>query len=117
MEKDIKDSYSTDPENREQDVHEAPLDAVPKSRWERSWPVIAAGAGLFSDGYLNGVRDNVLPAIVSSTDVIDAAGDWFSQYDAQENLQEAIHLFPRAEQRLFHRIRRNCRGPARIWLP
>ena len=45
MEKDIKDSYSTDPENREQDIHEAPLDAVPKSRWERSWPVIAAGSG------------------------------------------------------------------------
>ena len=62
MEKDIKDSYSTDPEYREQDVHDAPLDAVPKSRWERSWPVIAAGSGLFSDGYLNGVRGNVIPA-------------------------------------------------------
>jgi hypothetical protein len=32
-----------------------PLDAVPKTRWERSWPIIACGAGLFSDGYLNGV--------------------------------------------------------------
>jgi hypothetical protein len=32
-----------------------PLDALPKTRWERSWPVIACGAGLFSDGYLNGV--------------------------------------------------------------
>jgi hypothetical protein len=84
MEKDIKDSYSIDPENREQDVHVAPLDAVPKSRWERSWPVIAAGAGLFSDGYLNGVRDNALPChrFVPSTDVIGAVGDWFSQYDA-----------------------------------
>jgi len=36
-------------------IHEAPLDATPKSRWERSWPTIACGAGLFSDGYLNGV--------------------------------------------------------------
>ena len=27
-----------------------------KSTWERLWPVIACGAGLFSDGYLNGVR-------------------------------------------------------------
>jgi hypothetical protein len=26
-----------------------------KSRWERLWPVIACGAGLFSDGYLNNV--------------------------------------------------------------
>ncbi|KAH8427714.1 putative MFS phospholipid transporter (Git1) [Aspergillus melleus] len=40
------------------------FDAVPlesgqeqmqKGRWERSWPTIACGAGLFSDGYLNGV--------------------------------------------------------------
>lgn len=27
-----------------------------KGRWERLWPVIACGAGLFSDGYLNNVR-------------------------------------------------------------
>jgi hypothetical protein len=30
-----------------------------KSRWERLWPVIACGAGLFSDGYLNGVIGSV----------------------------------------------------------
>jgi hypothetical protein len=29
-----------------------------KGRWERLWPVIACGAGLFSDGYLNNVRRN-----------------------------------------------------------
>ncbi|KZM26915.1 glycerophosphoinositol permease [Ascochyta rabiei] len=28
---------------------------VEKSRWERLWPVIACGAGLFSDGYLNNI--------------------------------------------------------------
>lgn len=33
----------------------APLENTHKSRWERSWPTIACGAGLFSDGYLNGV--------------------------------------------------------------
>ena len=26
-----------------------------KGRWDRIWPVIACGAGLFSDGYLNNV--------------------------------------------------------------
>lgn len=31
-----------------------PIDALPKSRWERSWPTIACGAGLFSDGYIQG---------------------------------------------------------------
>ncbi|KZF21016.1 MFS general substrate transporter [Xylona heveae TC161] len=30
-----------------------------KSRWERLWPSLACGAGLFSDGYLNGVIGQV----------------------------------------------------------
>jgi hypothetical protein len=30
--------------------HESPLAELQKGRWERSWPVIACGAGLFSDG-------------------------------------------------------------------
>jgi hypothetical protein len=34
---------------------EIPLEALPKTRWQRSWPVIACGAGLFSDGYLQSV--------------------------------------------------------------
>lgn len=38
----------------ERNVHGAPLENLEKSRWERSWPTIACGAGLFSDGYLNG---------------------------------------------------------------
>ncbi|KAL3438424.1 major facilitator superfamily domain-containing protein [Aspergillus tetrazonus] len=37
----------------------APLENLNKSRWERSWPTIACGAGLFSDGYLNGVIGSV----------------------------------------------------------
>lgn len=28
---------------------------ITKSRWERSWPTIACGAGLFSDGYVQSV--------------------------------------------------------------
>ncbi|OAP65268.1 hypothetical protein AYL99_01240 [Fonsecaea erecta] len=44
---------------RSYSIHEDPLDATPKSRWERTWPVMACGAGLFSDGYLNGVIGSV----------------------------------------------------------
>ncbi|GAB7349273.1 hypothetical protein MBLNU459_g8420t2 [Dothideomycetes sp. NU459] len=36
-----------------------PIEATEKSRWDRLWPVIACGAGLFSDGYLNGVIGSV----------------------------------------------------------
>jgi hypothetical protein len=40
----------------EQPIELTPLDTIKKGRWERSWPTIACGAGLFSDGYLNQVR-------------------------------------------------------------
>ena len=42
------------PERNEVEVHGAPLENLQKGRWERSWPTIACGAGLFSDGYVNG---------------------------------------------------------------
>ncbi|KAI9888911.1 MAG: hypothetical protein M1814_006143 [Vezdaea aestivalis] len=35
------------------------LQATNKTTWERLWPVIACGAGLFSDGYLNSVAGPV----------------------------------------------------------
>ncbi|GAA4692228.1 hypothetical protein GCM10025794_24800 [Massilia kyonggiensis] len=40
-------------------IEDIPLENTQKSRWERSWPTIACGAGLFSDGYLNGVCDTL----------------------------------------------------------
>ncbi|ORX92796.1 glycerophosphodiester transporter [Clohesyomyces aquaticus] len=33
----------------------ASISQTEKGRWERLWPVIACGAGLFSDGYLNNI--------------------------------------------------------------
>lgn len=41
------------------DLLTTPLAETPKGRWERSWPTIACGAGLFSDGYINGVIGSV----------------------------------------------------------
>lgn len=32
-----------------------PLADLPKTRWERLWPAMACGSGLFSDGYINNV--------------------------------------------------------------
>jgi len=56
-EKKIDDTYTaTDAANVS--VVDVPLDATTKTRWERSWPTIACGAGLFSDGYVNGVRSS-----------------------------------------------------------
>ncbi|TVY35485.1 Glycerophosphocholine permease [Lachnellula subtilissima] len=36
-----------------------PLAVIPKSRWERIWPAMACGSGLFSDGYINNVIGSV----------------------------------------------------------
>ncbi|KAJ9610020.1 glycerophosphoinositol permease [Cladophialophora chaetospira] len=65
-EKQIEDSklpasheYGGSDQEREIAVHTAPLASTPKGRWERSFPVLACGAGLFSDGYLNGVIGSV----------------------------------------------------------
>lgn len=44
----------SDPKDAQVDIA-PPLENVEKSRWERSWPTIACGAGLFSDGYLQAV--------------------------------------------------------------
>lgn len=55
-EKTIDDAY---PERDEGAIHGTPLEDHQKGRWERSWPTIACGAGLFSDGYVNGVIGQV----------------------------------------------------------
>jgi hypothetical protein len=46
----LRDSSNEDVEQRTSVAN------VEKGKWERLWPVIACGAGLFSDGYLNNVR-------------------------------------------------------------
>lgn len=52
----VGDSPEKSSPQQEQRPLEQPLENTGKSRWERTWPTIACGAGLFSDGYLNGVR-------------------------------------------------------------
>jgi len=56
------------------------LAATDKGRWERLWPVIACGAGLFSDGYLNGVIGSV------NTMLSQVYGDEYSKSSAQKNV-------------------------------
>jgi hypothetical protein len=55
MERSEKDNTYTPEETTGVFPTEIPLEALPKTRWQRSWPVIACGAGLFSDGYLQSV--------------------------------------------------------------
>jgi len=57
-----------------------------KSKWDRLWPVIACGAGLFSDGYLNGVRN--VPLECNWVLLMLLPGHWLRQHDAQDHLQD-----------------------------
>ncbi|QIX01756.1 hypothetical protein AMS68_007273 [Peltaster fructicola] len=57
MEKHL-DPASNSAETEAVELHEG-VEETPKSQWQRLWPVIACGAGLFSDGYLNGVIGSV----------------------------------------------------------
>lgn len=42
-------------EHRDSTVDDGPkLEETTKTKWQRVWPVMACGAGLFSDGYING---------------------------------------------------------------
>lgn len=36
-----------------------PLAEIPKGRWDRIWPAMACGSGLFSDGYINNVSHSL----------------------------------------------------------
>ncbi|KAF2494492.1 putative MFS phospholipid transporter [Lophium mytilinum] len=56
------------------------LTQTDKGRWERMWPVIACGAGLFSDGYLNGVIGSV------NTMLSTIYADEYTKSSAQQNV-------------------------------
>ncbi|KAJ5164307.1 Major facilitator superfamily domain general substrate transporter [Penicillium coprophilum] len=68
----------------EQPVELAPLDEIKKGRWERSWPTIACGAGLFSDGYLNAIIGPV------GTMLQKIYGDGYTNSTAQQNVSSIV---------------------------
>ena len=41
------------------DPNADPLADIPKTRWQRIWPAMACGSGLFSDGYINNVKSQL----------------------------------------------------------
>ncbi|KAI9749110.1 MAG: mRNA cap guanine-N7 methyltransferase [Chaenotheca gracillima] len=57
--KNTKEEADFSPDRVNAPQNDVPLDTIEKGRWERLWPVIACGAGLFSDGYLNNVIGSV----------------------------------------------------------
>ena len=38
------------------ELNEDPLASIPKNKWQKIWPVLACGSGLFAEGYVQSVR-------------------------------------------------------------
>jgi hypothetical protein len=68
-------------------VDETPIEVSTKTWWQRRAPVIACGSGLFSDGYLNGVRE-IAYLLNHLSDILQ--GYWVSEHHSQEALQARI---------------------------
>ncbi|KAG9228554.1 putative metabolite transport protein [Amylocarpus encephaloides] len=73
-----KMAAASERENYAQNVD--PLAEVPKSKWERIWPAMACGSGLFSDGYINNVIGSV------STCLKTLYGKAYTESNAQKNV-------------------------------
>ena len=68
-----KEVYAVDGLPQDVDLHDAPLGALPKTKLQRIWPILTAGSGLFSDGYLNGVSEI---AMCANQKTDRAQGNW-----------------------------------------
>ncbi|KAK3074700.1 glycerophosphoinositol permease [Teratosphaeriaceae sp. CCFEE 6253] len=78
MDKNVGISSEPSPDLVQQ--HRASLENLEKPFWRRIWPIIGCGAGLFSDGYLNGVIGSV------STILAKVYPDQYKNSAAQSNV-------------------------------
>lgn len=60
--------------------HDATVDRIEKPFWQAIWPVLACGAGLFSDGYINNVIGSV------STTLSAQYGELYTASPAKKNV-------------------------------
>lgn len=93
-----EEPISKTPEPDGAPLEEPPLENIQKSRWERSWPTIACGAGLFSDGYLNGVCALIfylgIDGVRSYPALTILTGHRRGQYHAWRNLPGYLQQIP-----------------------
>lgn len=97
-----------------------------KGRWERLWPVIACGAGLFSDGYLNNVRNYEsanLPCDIPDPErqyvpsrlalILTITPDYRTcQHHVEDDLPEGVHELIGTSQCSQHHVCRHGRRNA-----
>jgi hypothetical protein len=82
-----------------------PLAEIPKTTWERIWPALACGSGLFSDGYINNVRALSSPLI--STHSRDL-GHWIRVNHIEAAIRNGIYWFECPEKYICHYFCWDC---------
>jgi hypothetical protein len=70
--------------NTAPELNEDPLATVPKNKWQKIWPVLACGSGLFAEGYVQSVC--FLPNLVLSQK-LTLLGHWLRWNHARHNLR------------------------------
>ncbi len=80
-------------------------------------PVVACGAGLFSDGYINNVSSHPAecPPLIRSSP--DSLGHWFRYPHPQPQVRRRLDHVPRQARRQRHCLCRNRRRPTGLRLP
>lgn len=93
-----------------------------KARWERSWPTIACGAGLFSDGYIQSVSFGVLlhsplmPSWGAAVSILITIGYWLCKHSSHSYLRQGFQEESSSCERYCHRLCRHCCWPIGFWL-
>jgi hypothetical protein len=89
--------------------------ATEKGRWERLWPVIACGAGLFSDGFLNNV--SIVDAeVVCIICLLTWTDYWSSKHHAQDDIPRIVQELVGAGKYLKYHVCRDRVGHAILWV-
>jgi len=68
-------------------INEDPLAAIPKTQLQKVFPVLAAGSGLFAEGYIQSVR---LRSPSYTAPVSHSIGHWICRNHARLNLWKGI---------------------------
>lgn len=86
---DLDPTLSDSPQRNDRSA--LPLEQIEKSRWERTWPALACGAGLFSDGYLNSfVLSRFVPSAACKLMLTRSQSHRTGQHHTDHNLRRPV---------------------------
>lgn len=91
-----------------------------KSFFQAALPVFACGAGLFSDGYINNVRIDLVPSAAAMRLLTPSrlcSGYRLRKHDLKQTVWKDLLRVYAIQGGSECRLCWHCRRPARIWFP